>query len=352
MVELAGHGEAGHLQHRLLGLGGGLVHGELHVPAHHHAAELLLGGAGDVHGADVLALAQHAASVADLHDLVELVGDEEDGLALGGQTLHDLHQLVDLLGREHGGGLVEDEDLVVPVEHFEDLRALLHTHGDILHQRVRVHQQPVLLREGHHLFSGLLLLQEAQLVGLHAQDDVVQHGKALHQLEVLVDHADVERVGVVGVADLHPLPVDADLPLLRLVQAEEHAHEGGLPGPVLPQQGVDLPPLQLQGDVVVGHDARKYLGDVQHLHYVVVSQSCVSPFPSPLCQRITIIIYDFLRACKGFCPKMTNPAGGGMENFMEFCKAGRAENCPGGDGDLILTEGGAYGIMTQTLLIF
>ncbi len=41
-----------------------------------------------------------------------------------------------------------------------------------------------------------------------------------------------------------------------------------------------------------------------------------------------------------------------MENFMEFCKAGRAENCPGGDGDLILTEGGAYGIMTQTLLIF
>ena len=48
----------------------------------------------------------------------------------------------------------------------------------------------VLLREGQHLLPGLSLLEEAVLAGLHAHDDVVQHRKALHKLEVLVDHAD------------------------------------------------------------------------------------------------------------------------------------------------------------------
>ena len=36
---------------------------------------------------------------------------------------------------------------------------------------------------------------------LHAHDDVVQHRKAVHQLEVLVHHADPQVIGVIGVLD-------------------------------------------------------------------------------------------------------------------------------------------------------
>ena len=73
------------------------------------------------------------------------------------------------------------------------------------------------------------------LRGLHAHDDIVQHGEALHQLEVLVDHADAQRVGIVGVldADLHAVLPDGAL--LRLIQAEQDAHQRGLAGAVFAQ---------------------------------------------------------------------------------------------------------------------
>ena len=115
---LGGNGESLHLQDGLAGLGRLLVDHKLHVAAHHHAAELFPGGIGNVDGADVLALAQHRAAVGHLHDLVELVGDKEDGLALRRQGAHDLHELFDLLGRQNSSGLVENEDLIVPVEHL------------------------------------------------------------------------------------------------------------------------------------------------------------------------------------------------------------------------------------------
>ena len=54
-------------------------------------------------------------------------------------------QLVDFLGRQHGGRLVENQDLVVPVQHFQNFRALLHTDGDVLDQRVRIDPQAVFL---------------------------------------------------------------------------------------------------------------------------------------------------------------------------------------------------------------
>ena len=265
----------GHVQHHLAGLGGLLLHVEANVAPHHHGGKLLHGGVLRLHGADVLALAQDGAAVGHGHDLVELVGDEQDALALGGQILHDLHQLIDLLRRQHGGRLVEDEDLVVAVEHLQDLGALLHTHGDVLDQRVRVDLQAVFLAERDDLLPGVLLLQEAAFCGLHAHDDVVQHGEAFHQLEVLVHHA--QRVGVVGILDGYLHAVLLDDALLGLIQAEQHAHQRGFARAVLTQQGVDLTLLQLKRDVVVGDDTGKPLCDVQHFD----CKRCVQVFALP-----------------------------------------------------------------------
>ena len=106
--------------------------------------------------------------------------DEEDGLALFCEAAHDLHELVDLLGGQNGGGLVEDEDLVVAVEHFEDLDTLLHTDGNVGDQGVGLDPQAVLFGQRHHLLAGFLLLQDAELRGLVAQDDVVQNREAFH----------------------------------------------------------------------------------------------------------------------------------------------------------------------------
>ena len=45
---------------------------------HHHLGQLRLIGLGGVHGAHALALAEHGASVGNGHDLIELVGNEQD----------------------------------------------------------------------------------------------------------------------------------------------------------------------------------------------------------------------------------------------------------------------------------
>ena len=267
-----------HVQHGLAGVRGLLFHLQLHVAAHHAAGKLFLGGTLDIHRAHILALAQHGAAVGHSHDLVELMGDEKDGLALLFEPAHDLHQLVDLLRGQHSGGFVKDQDLVVAVQHLQNLHALLHTHRDIADECVRVYPQTILFAQRHHLFACLGLLQKAHLVGLHAQNDVVQHAEAFHQLEVLMHHADAQCVGIVGVADGDLLAVFQDLALFRLIQAEQHAHQRTFARTILAQKGVYLALAQLQGDIIVCLDTGEFLGNVEHLDHIILCQSAHSPF--------------------------------------------------------------------------
>ena len=75
------HGDVLHVQYHLARLCGLFIDLKLDIAADHHAGGLLLGGVLDIHGSHILALAQDGAAVGDRHDLVELVGNKEDGLA-------------------------------------------------------------------------------------------------------------------------------------------------------------------------------------------------------------------------------------------------------------------------------
>ena len=269
LMDLGGDRQVLDGQNLAAGVQWALFHVEIDIAADHHGRKLLRGGVRSLDGADAFALAQDRNAVRDLHDLVELMGDEEDALALGREVLHDLHELFDLLRGQDRRRLVEDEDLVVAVEHFEDLGALLHADGDILDNGVGVDVQAVFFRQVDDLFPRLLLLQEAHFVRLDAEDDVVEDGEAFDQLEVLVDHADAERVGVVRVADLDLAAVLVDLAFLRLIKAEEDAHERRFACAVFTEQGVDLTLFELQGDVVVGDDTGETFCDVEHLDRVL-----------------------------------------------------------------------------------
>ena len=264
LVHMGRDGHVFYLQHDLAGLRRFLLDVEVDVAPDHHRGQFLRRGVLRVHRADVLALAQHRAAVGNRHNLRQLMGDEEDRLALCCQIAHNLHQFVNLLRRQDGGRLVENQDFVVAVEHFEDFRALLHPNGDILHLRVGVDVQPVTLGQRQHLLPRLFLLQETEFRRFNAQNDVVQHGEALHQLEVLVYHADAQRGGVIGVADGHRFAILPDFAFLRLIQAEKDAHQRRFARAVLTQQRVDFAVAQLEGDVVIGNDAGKALGDMQH----------------------------------------------------------------------------------------
>ena len=77
--------------------------------------------------------------------LVELVGDEDQGVALVLELAQVGEQRVDLLRHQHGGRLVEDDDLGAAVEHLEDLDALALADAEGLDQLVGVEPEAVAL---------------------------------------------------------------------------------------------------------------------------------------------------------------------------------------------------------------
>ena len=82
-------------------------------------------------------------------------------------------------------------------------------------------------------------------------------------------HTDPQRCCVVGVIDLYCLSIFSDLAFFRLVQPEQDGHQRGFTGAIFPQKGVDLALPQLKGDVVIGLDAGKLLGDVKHFDHIL-----------------------------------------------------------------------------------
>ncbi|MPM50081.1 hypothetical protein SDC9_96816 [bioreactor metagenome] len=85
------------------------------------------------------------------------------------------------------------------------------------------------------------LLKESHLARFHTKDDVIQHGKYFDELEVLVYHANIQGVRVVGIFDMDDFAVLLDDAAFQLIQAEQHAHERRFSCAVLAEQGMDFP---------------------------------------------------------------------------------------------------------------
>ncbi len=270
LMQSGGDGHVLYPENGLLRLCGGLDDLELNGTADHHVGQLLLVRVLRVDGADISALAQDGDSVGDLHYLVELMGNKENGFALCRKILHDLHELFDLLRRKHGRRLVEYKDLIVTVKHLEDLGALLHTDGYILYLCIKVDLKAVALGKSLDLLAGFLLLEESHLRVLSAEDDVVQNREHFNKLEVLMHHAYVKRGRIVRVVDLDFDAVFADLTLLGLIKAEQHAHQCGFAGAVFAEKSMDLALAELQGNVVICLDTGELLGYMEHFNYIFV----------------------------------------------------------------------------------
>jgi hypothetical protein len=83
--------------------------------------------------------------VRHLHDLAQLVGDQDDRLALRLQSLEDAEQVVGLGRGQHARRLVEDQDVGLAVERLQDLHPLLVADADLLDQRIGIDVQLVVV---------------------------------------------------------------------------------------------------------------------------------------------------------------------------------------------------------------
>ena len=190
--------------------------------------------------------------VARRHDLAQFVGDEDDRPAAVAQRAEDAEQVVRLARGQHAGGFVEDENVRAAVERLEDLHPLPHPHRERADDRVRVRLQPVFAPQPFERAPRPRQRPPQEEAALDAQDDVLQHGETVHQHEMLVDHADSERDGVVRAGDPRAPSADPDLAAVGPVVAVDDVHQGGFAGAVLADDAVDRPPRDGHRDADVG----------------------------------------------------------------------------------------------------
>src|SRR5437867_3669462 len=74
--------------------------------------------------------------VRNLENLVQLVGDEDDGDALLLQLSEVSEELPYFLWNQDRGGFVQDQDPRPPIEHLDDLHSLSFAHRQILDQAI------------------------------------------------------------------------------------------------------------------------------------------------------------------------------------------------------------------------
>ncbi len=220
------------------------------------------------------------------HDLVQTVGDEEDGDAGIRKHLHGLQQGIRFALRQHCRGLVEHQQLDTGLVDFPgDFHELLIADRQLRNDGflVQVQAQTVQGLSGicpHtvHIEGFQLLTHEPahNIVpgDFSIQFDILCHIEARDQHELLVHHPDAQFHGLFRGRDGNLLPVQPDLALktARCVNhrhTEQDIHQGGLAGTVLAQQRVNLAPLHLQVDPFENPVAGVFLDDVLHLKHVL-----------------------------------------------------------------------------------
>src|SRR5216683_3350355 len=209
---------------------------------HHHAHVVL--DEGDRRAelvVDIEDEAGHVLLLLDVHAGHRLVQEQE--LWLGGQRPCQLHPLLEAVGQPPGGHLADGLDLQEVYDALDggpvlQLLPLGRPPVDGVQEKVPTHlEQPA----GH---------------------DVVQHGHALEERDVLEGPGDAEGGHVVGL-ELGPvLALEQDSSLLGVVEATDDIDQGGLPRPVGPDDRDDLAPVDVDAHVGERLDRPESHGDV------------------------------------------------------------------------------------------
>ena len=254
-----------HVQHGFAGGGGRFLDPQQDLAAHHQLGQLRGAGLGGLDGRRHLAPPHDADGIGDIHDLAQLVGDQDDRLALVPQVAQDAEQVIRLGRGQNAGRFVQDQDIRLPIQRLEDLDTLLHADTDILDHRIGIDVQFIF--RGQRFQRGARLgqtgAQQAAILG--PKDDVLQHREILDQLEMLEHHADACGDGRLAVGDGGLLPTDEDLARIGLVEPIEDRHQRGFARAILADDAMDRAGHDADRNVLVGLHGPKRLGDAAQL---------------------------------------------------------------------------------------
>ena len=172
-----------------------------------------------------------------------------------------------LLHAEAGGRLVEQQELGLGAQRARHLHHLAHAVGQVGDEAVAIGLQ---IEEVDHLLHRLAMRQlvraharqEQQLlhearapVGVAAEQQVLQHGGVLEQLDVLERPRDAPPGDLVRRHPRDVLAAEEQAARGRVVDARDQVEDGGLARAVGPDDGEDLPGLHLEAHAVERLDA-------------------------------------------------------------------------------------------------
>ena len=200
---------------------------QVHLPAHHHFSQDKPVRFRGVDRADIAAFVQHSYAVRYAHHFFQFMGDDDDRAAIPLHGAQDVKQVLDLLRCQNRGGLVQYQYLSTPCQYLQDLDALFFRYRHGIDFFIQVHLQAKLAA---HLVRGAGGLAAAP------QTDIFARRKQIHQLEVLMNHTDAQADGIVRRTDMDGPAFDLDASSVRLVNARQHVHQGGLARAVFTQQ--------------------------------------------------------------------------------------------------------------------
>ncbi len=183
---------------------------------------------------------------------------------------------------QRGGRLVHDQHAGVVRQRLRDLHHLLAGDGQILDQRARVERQAEAVEQlPGPLVEPALIDEHSEGTRLASDVDVLRDRQVRHQVELLMDDADVPAP-----VRVQRLPVEPEMAGVRCERAGEQLHQRRLAGAVLADQRQDLVVPQLQVHVAERLHAGEALADAvgfeeaRHFSYSLIDSGRIS-VPAP-----------------------------------------------------------------------
>ena len=223
--------------------------------------------------ADQTTVPQHRHAVGEPEHLVHLVRGVDDGDAAATQHVDRLEKRGDLVVGERGRGLVQQEHVRLAGQGLGDLDNLTLGDGEPAHGLAGIEVAVELTEPLGGLAVQLGAVDPAQRIdGLQAEQQVLRDVEVGDWHELLVDHRDALREGVLRGGEAHGLAAQGDRAAVGRLQAREDLHQRGFARAVLAHERVHLARPELHRDILQGRQAPEGLGQLADGQHAVTSR--------------------------------------------------------------------------------
>jgi hypothetical protein len=175
----------------------------------------------------MLAIAEHRVAVGNAEDLIELVRDEQDGLAARFQRFDQGIKLADFLGTQCGGRFVHDDNGGVDRHRPRDRDQMLAGDAEIAKAGLRINPRADGRKQGRGVAVHRHPIDQAEAVARGVTEkNVLGDAQLVKQDGFLMDRCHAGAGGIMRGVEVAGLAVDEDDAVIRPVDAGQDLDDG------------------------------------------------------------------------------------------------------------------------------